>query len=204
MRIAIVGGTGPFGRGLAIRLREAGHGVVIGSRDRHRAGTVAAELGVAGAPNAEAVGRAELVVLAVDADAAVPTARDLHASIEVPVLSVASQLEFAGGTARPSPDIRSVAEKVADALHVPVVSGLHSLPASELARSKPDADALMCGTDGEAKDLALALAADIVAGRAVDCGPLPVARALEAMTAVLLNVNRRYRTHAGLRLTGLA
>jgi NADPH-dependent F420 reductase len=175
----------------------------VGSRDRERAAAVAAELGVEGTTNAEAVGGAALIILSVDASAAVATAKDLRNLIEAPVLSVASQVEFSGGTARPFPDTRSVAERISETLQVSVVAGLHSLAAGKLAVSKPDADALLCGNDKEAKELALEVASQVVSGRAIDCGPLQVARALEAMTAVLLNVNRRYKTRAGLRLTGL-
>jgi 8-hydroxy-5-deazaflavin:NADPH oxidoreductase len=204
VRVAIVGGTGPFGRALAIRLREAGHQVTLGSRDAGRATSAADELGVSGATNERAVGDAELVLLAVDADAAVLTAKTLRGAIRAPVLSVASQLEFVGASARPAAEVRSVAEQVAAVLEVPVTAGLHSLPARVLAKRKPDADALVCGPDGDGKDLALELAAGIVSGRGVDCGPLEVARALEGMTAALVNVNRRYKAHAALRLTGLA
>lgn len=203
MRVAVVGGTGPFGRALATRLREAGHDVVIGSRDPDRAAATAAELRVEGAINALAVGKADLIVLAVDADAAITTAEHLRNLVSAPVLSVASRLEFAGGTARPYPDTRSLAERISEVVDVPVAAGLHSLAAGKLALSAPDEDAFICGAKGEAKDLALALAADVVAGRAIDCGPLQVARALEAMTAVLLNVNRTHKVHAGLRVTGL-
>lgn len=204
MRIAIVGGTGPFGRALATRLIEAGDEVVIGSREASRAEETAAELGAIGRTNEEAVGGADLVVLAVDAGAALASARSLRSLLRsAPVLSVASELEFAAGSARPAPATRSLAERISEVLDVPVVAGLHSLAARTLVRSPPDEDAFVCGNDGEAKALALELADRVVAGRAIDAGPLATARALESMTAVLVNVNRRYKTHAGLRVTGL-
>ena len=81
MRVAVVGGTGPFGKALAIRLREAEIEVVVGSRDAERAAATAAELGVAGATNADAVIGVDLVVLAVNAEAAIDTARTLRKSI---------------------------------------------------------------------------------------------------------------------------
>ena len=202
MRVAILGGTGPFGRGLAARLASSGHNVTIGSRSEERAAKTAAELGVQGAANESAARSAELVVLAVDADAALATASDLGGDLQVPLLSVASQLSFVDGAARPR-EHGSLAEELAAIVDVPVVAGLHSLGARKLAAEPPQEDALVCGDDPEAKKLALALAADVVAGRAIDCGPLASARALEAMTAVLLNVNRRYKAHAGVRLTGL-
>lgn len=205
MRVAIVGGTGPFGKALAKRLSASGHDVVIGSRDRLRALEVARELGVDGLANVDAVGRADLVVLAVKADAALDTARELAGAIERgPVLSVASELRFAEDGVFPSTDARSLAEQAQDELSVPVLAGLHSLAASTLGDDEaPDEDAFVCGDDPEAKALALELAAGLVQGRALDAGPLASARALEGMTAVIVNLNKRYRGHAGIRVTGL-
>lgn len=205
MKVAIVGGTGPFGRGLATRLADAGYDVVIGSRDSGRASAAAAELGVEGATNAESVRGADLVVLAVKADAAADTALELADTLgRTPLLCVASALSFGKDGVRPEPSASSVAEKVADLVVAPVVSGLHSLAASTLAGdSAPDEDALVCGDDAEAKALALELASKVVAGRALDAGPLANARALEGMTAVIVNLNRRYKGHAGIRITGL-
>jgi NADPH-dependent F420 reductase len=201
MRVAILGGTGKFGRALATRLAAAGDEVVIGSRDADRAREIAAELGVRGARNDD-VGEVDLVVLAVEAGAALATVRDLQ--LRAPLLSVAAEVEFAAGKARPGLEGLSLAERVAGAVDVKVAAGLHSLAAVKLAASAPDQDAFICGDDDEPKELALELAAKVVAGRAIDAGPLANARALEAMTAVLLNVNRGYKTHAGLRVTGLA
>jgi hypothetical protein len=206
MRVAIVGGTGDFGRALAKRLHAAGDEVWIGSRDAERAGRAASELGVEGGLNQEIVRAADLVVLAVEAEAAVATAHSLARAIgSTPLLSVASELRFADGGARPGSEGRSVAERVAEAVGGPVAAGLHSLAASTLGGdSAPDEDALVCGDDAGAKELALELAGRVVAGRALDAGPLSSARALEALTAVIVNLNRRYKGHAGIRVTGLS
>ena len=204
MRVAILGGTGPFGRGLATRLVAEGVEVVIGSRDPERARSIAAEIGCTGLRNEAAVAAMDLVVLAVAAEAAVPTAHAVRDWLRSPLLSVASELEFAAGTARPRADTRALAERIAEIVDVPVLAGLHSLAAGKLAREKPDEDALVCGNDAEGKRLALELAQRVVAGRAIDAGPLGVARALEGMTAVIVNVNRTYKAHAGIRLTGIA
>jgi NADPH-dependent F420 reductase len=205
VRVAILGGTGPFGAALAKRLVQVGDEVVIGSRDADRASEKAAVLGCVGAANRDAVVGADLVVLSVVADAALPTALELRAVLDAPVLSVASRLDFGGGAASPVADALSLAEQVAETLTVPVVAGLHSIAARKLGGdAPPEEDALVCGDDAEAKELALELAGRVVAGRAVDAGPLAVARALEGMTAVIVNVNRRYKTHAGIRITGLA
>ena len=203
MKVAIVGGTGPFGTALATRL-AAEHEVVLGSRDAERARETAARLGVSGRRNEEAVGGVDIVVLAVVAGAALATAQELRSLIGgTPVLSVASELEFAGGSARPVRGTHSLAERIAEVVEAPVAAGLHSLAAGKLAESRPDEDAFVCGKR-EAKDLALELAQSVVAGRAIDVGPLAVARALEGMTAAILNVNRRYKVHAGLRVTGFS
>jgi NADPH-dependent F420 reductase len=197
MRVAIVGGTGDFGLALARRLVEAGDEVVIGSRDAERAREKASEAGAAGgAANEEAVRGVELVVLATRADAALATAAALTEAIgPTPVLSVASDLR--------STDALSLAQRTQDLLRGPVVAGLHSLAAGKLAQGRPDEDAFVCGDDDDAKALALELAARVVAGRALDAGPLGRARALEGMTAVIVSLNKRYRGHAGLRVTGL-
>jgi len=204
VRVAVVGGTGPFGKALAARLHEAGIEVVIGSRDAERAASVASELDVRGTANADAVRGADVVVLATNADATLETARALKNDIgSTPVLSVASELEFTKGGVLPTPDPRSLAERIQDELDAPVVAGLHSLAASTLGKRAPDEDALVCGDDAEAKSLVLDLAERLVEGRALDAGPLQSARALEGLTAVIVNLNRRYRGHAGLTITGL-
>ena len=204
MKVAVVGGTGSFGQAVAKRLVDAGFEVVIGSRDAGRAREAAAALGATGANNDDAVRGVDLVVFAVIADAAVTTARDLRQSIgSTPVLSVCAELDFGSQGVRPSKEATSVAKRIEDELDAPVVAGLHSLAAANLADAPPDEDALVCGDDAAAKALALDLASRLVSGSAVDCGPLASARALEGMTAVIVNVNKRYKAHAGLRISGL-
>jgi NADPH-dependent F420 reductase len=206
VRIAVVGGTGSFGAALAVRLREAGYDVCVGSRDAERAAAAAAELGVEGRTNDEACAGADLVVLATKADATLETARQLRGAIgTTPVLSVAAELSFGPGGVKPTTEATSIAERLQDELDAPVIAGLHSLAASNLgAAQAPEEDALVCGDDAEAKARVLEVAEKIVDGRAVDAGPLASARALEGMTAVIINVNKRYRAHAGLRVTGLS
>ena len=204
MKVAVVGGTGDFGLALARVLVEAGEEVVIGSRDPVRARAKADEVGATGAANEDAVRGVDLVVLAVKSDAALPTAELLAVAIgDTPVLSVASELRFTKEGVHPTEDGRSIAERTQELLRAPVVAGLHSLAASSLAGGKADGDALVCGDDPGAKGLALELAAQVVTGRALDAGPLTSARALEGMTAVIVNLNRRYKGHAGVRIVGL-
>jgi 8-hydroxy-5-deazaflavin:NADPH oxidoreductase len=205
MRVAVVGGTGPFGSAVARRLAEAGIQVTIGSRDAERAATTAAEIGAArGLSNADAVGGADLVLLAVEASAALSSAAALAGAIgETPVLSVASELRIENGAALPSDEPLSLAERMQHLVRGSVIAGLHSLAAGPLAAGRAEGDALVCGDDETAKAAALELAGHLVTGRALDAGPLASARALEGMTAVIVNLNRRYRGHAGLRVEGL-
>ncbi len=202
----MLGGTGSFGRALAVRLVVDGeHDVVIGSRDATRAAATAAEIGARGTSNEEAVHGADLVVLAVKADGALDTARAVARALgSTPLLSVASAIVVRKESgALPDPDALSLAERIQDVVDAPVVAGLHSIAAASLGAARPDEDALVCGDDRAAKELALGFAAEIVAGRALDAGPLRSARALEGLTAVIVNLNRRYRAHAGIRITGV-
>jgi NADPH-dependent F420 reductase len=203
MKVAIVGGTGVFGCALANRLNEIGKDeILIGSRDAERAQASAAELGVTGGRNQEIVTGADIVVLAVKSNATLETARELATAIgTTPVLCVASDLRFTDAGVLPGRHQGSLAEEVARIVRGPVASGLQSFAAANLVEGDPG-DALICGGDDRAKELALELAGR-VAERAIDVGALENSRALEGMTAVILNVNRRYKAHVGVRLTGL-
>ena len=205
MRVAIIGGTGPFGKALATRLHESGVEVIVGSRDAARAEAAALELDCVGETNGEASADADFIILAVNAHAALDTVHELRDAIgSTPLLSVASELRFSEQGVLPTEDAVSLAERVQAELEGPVVAGLHSLAASSLgAEHPPDEDAFVCGDDAEAKALALDLAARLTSGRALDAGPLASARALEGLTAVIVNVNKRYKGHAGIRITGL-
>jgi NADPH-dependent F420 reductase len=191
--VAVVGGTGPFGSALAKRLVEQGDDVVVGSRDAERAAAVAAEIGARGATNVEAVQGVDLVVIACDAKAALDTAKSLKDAIATtPVLTVASELRVKGE--------RSIAERIADELDAPVAAGLHTVAARSIGHAQ---DTIVCGDDERTKELALELAGRAVEGRALDGGPLANARALEGLTGVIVSINKRYRAHAGVRVTGL-
>jgi NADPH-dependent F420 reductase len=205
MRVAVVGGTGGFGLALAKRLAEAGYDVVVGSRDAGRAAEAAATVGVEGGTNADACRGADLVILATKADAVVETAAGLREAIgTTPVLSVAAELTFGPGGVVPTSEATSVAARIQEVVDGPVVAGLHSLAARNLGGdAPPEEDALVCGDDADAKAVVLELAGRITSGRAIDCGPLASARALEGLTAVIVNVNKRYKAHAGIRVTGV-
>jgi NADPH-dependent F420 reductase len=205
LKVSIVGGTGAFGRALAARLRDLEFDVAVGSRDQQRGWERAVELGVRGGSNEEIVKDADLIVLAVRSNATLDTARELAEAIgQTPVLCVASDLLFTEQGILPGREERSLAEELAETIEAPVASGLQSLSAVGLAANDvPDQDALIAGDDPRAKEPALELAGKLVGGRAFDAGPLANSRALEAMTAVILNINKRYRVHAGLKLTGI-
>ena len=96
--------------------------------------------------------------------------------------------------------VPSLAEQVAAELDAPVAAGLHTVAARTIG---PEQDAFVGGDDDTAKELALELAGKAVDGRAFDAGPLANARALEGLTGVLVAVNKRYKAHAGIRLTGV-
>jgi 8-hydroxy-5-deazaflavin:NADPH oxidoreductase len=205
LKVSIVGGTGAFGRALAARLRDLEFDVAVGSRDQERGWERAVELGVRGGSNEEIVKEADLIVLAVRSNATLDTARELAGAIgDTPVLCVASDLLFTERGILPGRDERSLAEELDETIDAPVASGLQSLSAVGLAANDvPDQDALIAADDPRAKEPALELAGKLVGGQAFDAGPLANSRALEAMTAVILNVNKRYRAHAGLKLTGI-
>ena len=196
MTIGVVGGTGGFGRGLAERLRRLGEDVLVGSRTP-RNGIVA---------NSEAAARSELVFLSVPPAGVEPTAQELAREVAGKiVVSVASPVVFRDGRPSAEPGDRSLAELAAAAApEARMVAGFHTVAARALASDGPiDEDVLICGDDAEAKQAVAELAQRIVSGKGIDCGRLESARWLETLTALLLNINRNYRSETGVRITGL-
>jgi predicted dinucleotide-binding enzyme len=144
----------------------------------------------------------DLVVLAVKSNATLETATELADAIgKTPLLCVASDLRFTDEGVLPGRHQGSLAEEVSRIVRGPVASGFQSFAAANVVAGDPG-DALICGEDSAAKTLALELAAHLGA-RGIDVGPLANSRALEGMTSVILNVNKLYKAHAGIRLTGL-
>lgn len=196
MTIGVVGGTGGFGRGLADRLRRLGEEVLIGSRSP-REGIVA---------NAEAAARSELVFLSVPSGAVEETTREIADELAGKiVVSVASPVVFRDGRPSAEPGDRSLAEIAAEAApEARMVAGFHTVAARALAGEGPiEEDVLVCGNDADAKAVVAELGERIVAGRAIDTGRLETARWLETLTALLLNINRNYKSETGVRITGL-
>lgn len=212
--VAILGGTGPQGRGIALRLARAGVPVIIGSRDGGRAADIAAELGggsdlpLSGAGNADAARAASIVFVAVPWPAHHATLADLRRELEGKiVVDVVNPLEFdAQGPVGIAVAEGSAAQQAQALLPGSVVvAGFHHVSAKTLLDESKglDEDVMVCGDDEEAKLAVMALA-DLMPGvRGVDAGPLRLSGLIEGMTAVLLSINRRYRTTTGIRLTEL-
>jgi NADPH-dependent F420 reductase len=196
VRVGIVGGTGDFGQGLAERLRRVGYEVTLGSRTPHDEFV----------SNQEACRFCEIVFLSIPPQGVADMCRQLASDLEGHIgVSVASPVVFEDGKPGAAPAELSIAEQAQSAAPgCRIVAGFHTVSARALARvDEPlDEDVLICGDDQDAKAAVSELAERIVEGRAVDAGRLEVARWLEPITAVLLNVNRVYKANTGLRVTG--
>jgi NADPH-dependent F420 reductase len=209
--IAILGGTGEQGRGLARRFAMAGHPVIIGSRVHDRAHAVAREVGhgVRGLANRDAAREAGLVIAAVPweghAELLSGLAHELAGKI---VVDCANPLGFDHRGAYPLPVPEGSAAEQAAAL-LPgsrVVAAFHHVSAVLLLDpdvASLDQDVLVLGDDRQATDLVQALAARIPGVRGVYAGRLRNCAQIEALTANLVSINRRYKAHAGLRITDI-
>jgi NADPH-dependent F420 reductase len=216
--LAFLGGTGDQGRGLARRFAMAGHPVLIGSRSAERAESAAAELRstvgsgaaeITGGANADAASAAEVVVVAVPWEGHESLLRDVAAALAgkivvdcVNPLGFDKQGAFALAVAE-----GSAAEQAAALLpDSRVVAAFHHVSAVLLldqAVDEVDTDVLVLGDDREATDLVQALVGEIPTMRGVYAGRLRNARQVEALTANLISVNRRYKAHAGIRVTDI-
>lgn len=214
--VGIIGGTGPAGQALAARLASCGLEVTVGSRSAERAAEIVAELlarwpdrslPIEAADNAAAAGAA-IAVVATPWDAAAATAAGLAAALEGKVVvSMANALARVGDEFQALVPARgSIAVEIQDRLPGSHVAGaFHHLPARGLARiDRPlDADVLVAADHAEALAATSALVESVPGLRAVPAGSLSSCGAIEAFTAVLLNVNIAHRAHAAVRLTGL-
>jgi NADPH-dependent F420 reductase len=213
--IAVVGGTGPQGRGLGYRLARGGHDVVLGSRDADRATAAADELAgrldgpgsISGAGNVEACAKADVVLLAVPYDGHDALVAQLRESTAGKiVISCVNPLGFdkAGPYGLDVP-AGSAAEAAAALLPESVVVGaFHHLSAVTLITDEDlGEDVLVCADDREAGDLVAELALAVTGRRGVYAGRLRLARQLEPLTAVLISVNKIHKAHSGVRVTGL-
>jgi NADPH-dependent F420 reductase len=216
VRIGILGGTGPAGSAVALRFASVGVEVVIGSRSADRAAEVVAELtgrwrsrdlALIPGDNVAAAG-SDLVVLATPWDAAVTTARELAGPLGGKiVVSMVNAMSRWGNRFVPLlPPTGSVAVAIARALpDSRIVGAFHHLPAGPLADLDRElqADVMVFSDQRASTDEVISLINRVPGLRGVDVGGLGSGMAVEALTAALVEVNRRYKTHASLRVTGI-
>ena len=217
--IAIVGGTGPQGSGLALRWARAGQRIVIGSRDAERARAKAAEISaqtrntdITGAGNAEAIGAADVVVLTVPFPGQADTLKALKPAFRPGTVLIDATVPLAstiGGRATRVLTLwqGSAAEQAAELApkDVRVAAAFHNVGSDALhGEANVDCDVIVCTDDDGARQVAASLAELIPGVRAVDGGKLENARIVEQLTALLISINIRHKAHsAGLRITGL-
>ncbi|WP_345457989.1 NADPH-dependent F420 reductase [Nocardioides marinquilinus] len=217
-RIAVIGGTGPQGKGLGYRFARHGHTVVLGSRSAERAEAVAAEINerldeptVSGADNATALQDADIALLAVPYDGHDELVASLADGLDgIIVVSCVNPLAFdkAGPHGRVVDGGEGSAAESAQRLApgARVVGAFHHVSAVTLFGEQDyldEEDVLVCGDDREAKDVVIELARSVTGRDGVDAGRLRLARQLEPLTAVLISINKRYKTHSGVRISGL-
>ena len=207
--IGILGGTGDQGRGLAYRWAVAGHDIVIGSRDAARAQAAAAEIGfgVRGAANLEAAALAEIVVVAVPWEGHAELLESVAALVVGKiVVDCVNPIGFDNKGAYPLEIAEGSAAQQAAAILAEsrVVAAFHHVSAvllNDRAVDAIDCDIMVLGEDREATDIVALLAAGIPGSRGIYAGRLRNAHQVEALTANLISVNRRYKVHAGIRMT---
>ncbi|SCD91733.1 reduced coenzyme F420:NADP oxidoreductase [Streptomyces sp. TverLS-915] len=207
--VGVLGGTGDQGRGLAYRLALAGQKVIIGSRAAERAAGAAAEIGhgVEGADNAECARRSDIVIVAVPWDGHKALLASLREDLAGKlVVDCVNPLGFdKKGAYALTPEEGSAAEQAASLLpDSRVTAAFHHLSAVLLqdpAVASIDTDVLVLGEARADTDLVQALAQRITGMRGVFAGRLRNAHQVESLVANLISVNRRYKAHAGLRVT---
>jgi len=219
-KIAILGGTGPEGSGLASRWAKAGLDIVIGSRDAARAQQAAAQLRtklgpsakIAGADNATALAQGEIVVLTVPFSGAAALLKQLKNAWKPGQIVIDTTVPLAatvGGAATRVLGVwqGSAAEQTRELLpkEIPLAAAFQNLGAELLTGdSAVDCDVLVCSDDEKAKQAAMELVEKIPGARALNGGKLENARIVESMTALLVGLNIRYKVHStGIRFTGL-
>lgn len=220
MRIAIVGGTGAEGFGLALRWARAGHDVTIGSRAADKAAVSAADaraiLGegpvIAGATNPDAVAVAEVTVVTVPFTGMAPIYGSIRDAVpDGAIVCDCTSPLMAGVGGRATQALRpwqgSAAEFAQTLLpdHVRLVAGFHTIAAATLRALEHDVDSdvLIAGAHRDAKQVVGSLAEDIPGMRWIDAGPLAAARITESITPLLIGINGRYKVHdAGFRISG--
>ena len=215
-RIAVMGGTGPQGKGLGYRFAKHGHAVVLGSRAAEKAQAAADEVnarldggGVTGAANADACAEADVVLLAVPYDGH----DELVASLPLAgktVISCVNPLAFDkqgphgrvidGGEGSAAESAQRIAPDAT------VVGAFHHVSAKNLWAEEEfldHEDVLVCGDSAEGKAVVVELARCVTGRDGIDAGRLRLARQLEPLTAVLISINKAYKTQSGIRISGV-
>ena len=216
--IAILGGTGPAGMGLALRWARAGESIIIGSRARSRAEDAAKKINeraggnrVSGAENAAACTASDLLVLTVPFEAQANLLKQLKPAMRAGSILVDATVPLAtsvGGRATRILGVwqGSAAQQAAELVPkgVSVVAAFHNVSAELMNGDDPmECDVIVCSDNADATQLVCDLAAKIRNIRALDGGKLENARIVEQITALLIGLNIRHKGHAGIRITGL-
>jgi NADPH-dependent F420 reductase len=217
--IAVLGGTGPEGFGLALRWARSGESVIIGSRDASRARETAAKIQaavggtakVSGEENSTACGHADLLVLTVPFEGHAALLKQIKPAIRPGSIVIDATVPLAasvGGRATRTLGVwqGSAAQQTAELVPagVSVVAAFHNTSAEVLNGDAPvDCDVIVCSDDADASKTVRTLAAKIPGVRAIDGGKLENARILEQITALLIGLNIRHKGHSGIRITGL-
>lgn len=214
--LAFLGGTGPEGRGLALRLAAAGEPAIIGSRDAGRAATAAEELlqlapgtNISGADNAQASAQADVVFLAFPYEGQRATLEQLQDALAGKVVvDVIAPMSFQRGQGASAVEVEAgsaaqeAQELLPDSL---VVSAFQNISAEELQQPDTvmDGDVIVCSDHAEAKNLVMSLVSKIPGLRPVDGGGLANSKYVEQITPMLVNINRIYKIHAGIKIVGI-
>ena len=217
--IAIIGGTGPAGMGLALRWARAGETIIIGSRDEQRARAAADAIlrrtggnaHVSGLENSVACAAADILMLTVPFEGQSALLKKLKSFIGAGSILIDATVPLASGVGgRASRTLGvwqgSAAEQAAELApsEVSVVAAFHNVSAELMGGDNPlDCDVIVCSDDPDAAQLTRELAAKIPGVRAIDGGRLENARIVEQITALLIGLNIRHKGHSGIRITGL-
>jgi NADPH-dependent F420 reductase len=217
--IAVIGGTGPAGMGLALRWARAGETVIIGSRNEERAQQTAAaiqqkvgpEANISGMENSAACAAADILMLTVPFEAQATLIKQLKGAMTDGSILIDATVPLAasvGGRASRTLGVwqGSAAQQAAELVPkgVSLVAAFHNVSAEMLNGDAPlDCDVIVCSNDADASQLTRELAAKIPGVRPIDGGPLQNARIIEQITALLIGMNIRFKGHAGIRITGL-
>jgi 8-hydroxy-5-deazaflavin:NADPH oxidoreductase len=216
MKLAFIGGTGPEGLGLAMRMALAGHEVAIGSRSRERGEEGARQVREAvpaatatGGENSEVLRDADVVFLTFPYSGQQPTLAALGTALEGKIVcDVVAPLEFVKGVGAVGTNVpgNSAAEEAAAQLPgARVVSAFQNMSAEKLMELDHEvvADVLVCGRDAEAKQVIIDLANQIKGVRGVDAGGLSNSRYVELLTSLLINLNRKHKTQTSIKIVGI-